>query len=112
MSKTGRCSGHAVILGRLAGSMLALGLPESHIDDDLGGPVRVYGQFGSSRQLPNLVIYKTPSPDAGLLTNPLVYPIAHGLDICTSAHGYISTRTPSSCLCLWRPNADRVALVT
>jgi hypothetical protein len=52
MSKTGRCSGHAVILGRLTGSMLALGLPESHIDDDLGGPVRVYGQFGSSRQLP------------------------------------------------------------
>jgi hypothetical protein len=84
MSKTGRCSGHAVILGRLTGSMLALGLPESHIDDDLGGPVRVYGQFGSSRQLPNLVICKTLSPDAGLLTNPLVYP-----DSTRTRHMYV-----------------------
>ena len=84
MSKTGRCSGHAVILGRLTGSMLALGLPESHLDDDLGGPVRVYGQFGSSRQLPNLVICKTPSPDAGLLTNPLEYP-----DSTRTRHMYV-----------------------
>lgn len=69
MSKTGRCSGHVVALGRLTGSMLALDLPESHLDDNLGGLVRVYGQFGSLYSFRNLVICKNrvrialPTPD-------------------------------------------------